>query len=99
MKALEYFLSAYFNEDWALEAKSSREVARAFARNEPRDQIARVLEDLKEIRGSSLTEETAQQLLESLGSYFRPESEGYSAVAWLRKLEEWLSEGLKALPA
>jgi hypothetical protein len=89
-QSLREFLSAYFHEDWALDAQSPSDVVVQFFRDQKSVAdlipIARALREL--IDGNADDEALSTRLFREFGSYFDPRGVGESTRSWLAGLAD-----------
>lgn len=81
----EYFFDAYFHQDWRDDYGSSLEAVEDFAKAEPRESKAQLVQSLTELSNKS---DLPQDTINKLGGNFKPESEGMSVNEWISKVLE-----------
>lgn len=89
-EAVKGFFSAYFHEDWCLDADDSTQVVAAYLRERPDrvalGSIARGIQLLVERHVPD--EELEKVLFREFGCYYLPSADGRSARAWLQQVGE-----------
>jgi hypothetical protein len=81
----EYFFDAYFHQDWRDDYGSSLKAVEDFAKAEPRESKAQLVQALTELSNKS---DLPQDTINKLGGNFKPESEGMSVNEWISKVLE-----------
>jgi hypothetical protein len=89
-ESLKEFLSAYFHEDWALDARSPRDVVAKFFHYERSVDVLRsIAEALRALIDSDADDSTlSERLFREFGGYFDPRGDGESTRGWLISLAE-----------
>jgi hypothetical protein len=84
-QSLKDFLSAYFHEDWALDAQSPRDAVVQFFRDQKSvEALLPIAQALHELIETDEDDETlSTRLFREFGSYFDPRGVGESTRAWL----------------
>lgn len=87
-QSLKEFLSAYFHQDWNLEAKSPGEVVAQFFRDQTSvDELRRIVRALRELIDTGEPDEIlSTRLFRDFCSFFDPRGVGESTRKWLISL-------------
>lgn len=90
-KNLVQFFSGYFHQDWVDEANSPNELINLFKDTEPKEFIDQVLHELGVLLEKNLsTEQLNKILLEELGCFYDPNSDGINTLDWLMSIRNML---------
>lgn len=90
---LTNFFSAYFHEDWQIEAESPDAVVRAYAKVATAGHLrALSVAILNYIELFETDERLEESLSSELGSYYLPSFDRHSAKVWLRHVASLLRE-------
>nr|WP_298128930.1 contact-dependent growth inhibition system immunity protein [uncultured Pseudoxanthomonas sp.] len=91
---LAEFLGAYFHQDWTSDADSSMEVAQIYLSEWPRQESNLAMREIACLLNDRSEEEIAR-IIEGMGCYFVPASEGYASTTdWLRSVEALMRQTL-----
>lgn len=87
MAQVRYLISAYFHEDWRLDATSPIDVVRQFAEREPSDSVAAVRRGLSDLLTSGRSEADLRRLvLDEWQSSYDPALEAGTVRGWLEEI-------------
>lgn len=90
---LAEFLATYFHQDWTSDADSSMEIAQIYLSEWPRQEVSLAMQEIALLLTES--EDEVVRIIDGMGCYFVPASEGYdSAAAWLRSVEALMRQTL-----
>jgi len=93
--AFEMFLSGYLHQDSDVEYRDVFEAAARFVTSESSALVSGVLDEVRQLLSTELTDSELQLLLESAGSYFRPKG---STRAWLQDIHDVMAESRRNAP-
>lgn len=92
---LAQLLGGYFHQDWADEFDSDETALQAIIDSETTDQIRAGVEELERLLADTRSEiELRDFLINEVGCYFDPESQGISYEQWLKKVRGIFAEQL-----
>lgn len=86
--ALYQFFGGYVHQDWPEEFGTIEEAVRAYLINEPDDIKQKTQSELSQLIRKIETGESDETILEQLGCYYDPYSDGMTILGWLRLLKE-----------
>lgn len=93
LDALGQLLGCYFHQDWPDEFESDAVALRAIVEAEPKEQISRGVSEIDEILANPPSESDLREILvDKVGCYFDPSSQGLSYGQWLRHVRDVLSK-------
>ncbi len=82
--ALEYFLKAYLNQDWPLDAATVWDVVREFRRAERPDRLQQLGDDIDAVLAQDLDEAALRELLvATLGGWYEASGDHMTYRTWL----------------
>ena len=88
-EALGQILGCYFHQDWPDEFESEESVLRAIIESETIEQIRAGVVEIDMLLAAHLPENELREILVNMiGCYFNPESQGISHEQWLKKVRE-----------
>ncbi|MEZ7179435.1 contact-dependent growth inhibition system immunity protein [Pseudomonas mosselii] len=91
---LSHLLGCYFHQDWPEEYSDSAEALRNMLVDEPREMHVAGVREIDEVLSFNLSEKALEQLVvQEIGCFFAPDSEGLDYAGWLRKVREVLADG------
>ncbi|MNT69531.1 hypothetical protein D3C72_2078570 [compost metagenome] len=84
-EALSQLLGCYFHQDWPDEFEDDAAGIQAIIDFEPKSQIEKAAHEIDFILSSNLSEEELRALLvNAVGCYYEPNSQGINYQQWLR---------------
>ena len=84
---LRHLVTAYFHEDWRLDAASVVDVVRQYVAREPAENVAAVRHELSQLPASGSSEADLRRLvLDQWQSSYDPVLAGGTARAWLEEI-------------
>lgn len=87
--ALGQLLGSYFHQDWPDEFGSDFEALQAIVEFETADQLRDGVKEIDLLLNESYSEvELRDILINEIGCYFEPESQGISYVNWLTRVRD-----------
>jgi|SRR6516165_10711112 hypothetical protein len=89
---LRHLLGSYLHQDFGDEFPTAMNAVRAFAGGEPPDSVRSAADDIDLLLTDERFRSSPGSVLFELGCYYDPESEGMSAVEWLRQVQHTLRE-------
>ncbi|WP_375055093.1 contact-dependent growth inhibition system immunity protein [Zobellella sp. DQSA1] len=90
---LGQILGCYFYQDWPDEFDSDVSVLQAIVESETVDQIRAGVEEIDILLAAHLSEsELRDILINKVGCYFDPESQGITCEQWLKRVREVFSQ-------
>ena len=94
--SLKNFMSAYFHEDWMLDAKSTHEVVSRFVRDQETSGLKDVVHALRGMLTRGDDDATlSKRLFSEFGAYFDPRGSGESTSGWLDSLANQIESAIK----
>lgn len=95
LEALGQILGCYFHQDWPDEFDSDETALQAIIDSETTDQIRAGVEEIEQLLADTRSEiELRDFLINEVGCYFDPESQGISYEQWLKKVRGIFAEQL-----
>jgi len=89
LDALGQLLGCYFHQDWPAEFESDAVALQAIVEAEPREQISSGVREIDELLADPLSESALREILvDKVGCYFDPSSQGLSYEQWLRHVRD-----------
>lgn len=93
--ALAQFCSAYFHQDWDLEASDALLIIRNYLKDETISQVQQTIEEIEQLLSLNLEPEPLKNFLEfDLNCYYNPTSYGISHSDWLLWGQISLKQGI-----
>lgn len=93
VEALGQILGCYFHQDWPDEFDGDVTALQAIIDTEPREQIQAVATEIEMLLAAALSEDQLKEILvNKVGCYFDPKSQGATYEQWLRKVHEKFSQ-------
>ena len=93
--ALAQFCSAYFHQDWDLEAPDPLLIIRNYLQEETISQVQQTIAEIEKLLSFNLEPETLKMFLESdLKCYYNPTAYGISHSDWLLWVQISLKQGI-----
>ena len=87
--ALHQLLGSYFHQDWLDEFADESEALQKIIESEPREQLMAGTKEIDLLLASALSEDGLKAILvDDLGCYFDPVSDGMSCEIWLKQVRE-----------
>lgn len=84
IETINYFLSAYLNQDWPYEAKNPDEVIKNFKTSEVSQKIEDLRAEISYLLASN--EVLNQNFINKNGGYYLPEVDGLSVREWFERI-------------
>lgn len=92
VEALGQLLGCYFHQDWPDEFDGDESALQAIIATESREQIQAGIIEIEMLLALGLSEDQLKEILvNKVGCYFDPESQGATYAQWLRKVREKLA--------
>lgn len=88
---LSHFFGAYFHEDWNLDHASANDVIELFLSECNREDVARIVQEITQLEGSSPTEEVLRESIFSLGSYYDVTADNVTFKEWIGRVRKRFS--------
>ncbi|MFC5743176.1 contact-dependent growth inhibition system immunity protein [Dyella tabacisoli] len=89
LDALGQLLGCYFHQDWPDEFESDAVALRAIVESEPREQISSGVREIDGLLADPPSESALREILvDKVGCYFDPSSQGLSCEQWLRHVRD-----------
>jgi hypothetical protein len=87
--SLKQLLGCYFHQDWPEEFDNSRQAVQAILEGEPHKQILQGIEEIDMLLSEARSESDWREIIiNQIGCYFEPESEGVTYSEWLTQLKK-----------
>lgn len=94
--SLQKFMSAYFHEDWMLDAQSPRDVVSQFVCDQQPAELRAVVQALRGLLHGGEDDATlSRRLFREFGAYFDPLTAGESTSSWLKAIADQIELGLR----
>lgn len=94
LPVLSRLLGCYFHQDWPEEYSDSAEALRNMLVDEPREMHIAGVREIDEVLGFNFSEKALENLVvQEIGCFFAPDSEGLNYAGWLHKVREVLADG------
>jgi|GEM_PF-4512832 len=95
--SLKNFMSAYFHEDWTLDAQSTRDVVTQFVHDQQPAELSAIVQALHRLLDGGEDNPTlSRRLFREFGAYFDPLSVGESTSSWLKAIADQIELGLRS---
>lgn len=92
--SLAQLLGCYFHQDWPDEFDDDNAALDAMIKSESKEKIAEGVTEIDLLLGAGLNEdELRTTLIDRVGCYFEPASEGLNYTQWLRRVRNTLERG------
>lgn len=92
--SLTHLLGCYFHQDWPDEFNDDNAALNAMIKSEPKERIAEGVTEIDLLLGAGLNEDELRAILiDQVGCYFDPASEGLNYTQWLCRLRNTLQRG------
>lgn len=92
LNALGQLLGCYFHQDWPDEYESDQAALLAIVREEPKEQVMAGLKEIDQLLAVPRSEIDFRMIMvDKVGCYFDPASQGMTYGDWLRKVREVFS--------
>jgi CdiI immunity protein len=96
LEALKLLLGCYFHQDWPDEFSDEVAALEAVIRSEPEDQLAAGVDEITNLLVAQISENDLRAILiDQVGCYFDPSSEGISYVQWLERVRGRFAKAMK----
>jgi hypothetical protein len=90
---LSQLLGSYFHQDWSDEFGSDGEALQAIVQAEPREQVEIGVEEIDQLLAEHKSEEELRVIMvDEIGCYFEPESQGIGYMDWLARVRGYFAE-------
>ena len=87
LHALKQLLGCYFHQDWPDESGDDASALQAILQSEPKERVDAGIAELDGLLTAALTEqELRTTLIDQVGCYFEPSSEGLTYKQWLDRV-------------
>ncbi|NER38274.1 MAG: hypothetical protein F6J93_30685 [Oscillatoria sp. SIO1A7] len=95
---LAQFCSAYFHQDWDLEAPDSLGIIRNYIKEESNERVQQVIKEIEQLLCLYLETEQIKKILEDeLKCYYNPTAYGISHSDWLLWVQISLKQGVSTI--
>ena len=89
---LTQFFSAYFHQDWPLEADTPSDVVNNYRNSEPPESIEAALQELSQLLEIPIASADLKTfILDELGCYYDPKSDNQTVREWLESVQKSLT--------
>lgn len=86
-------LGCYFHQDWTDEFEDDTQVLQAISQAEPPEQVQASIREINRLIAEHRSEgELRVILIDDIGCYFEPDSQGITYVDWLLRVREAFSK-------
>ena len=94
LDTLSQLLGCYFHQDWPEEFDSDTSALRAIIDSEPKEQVSAAVQEIDELLDASLPANMLKTILiDKIGCYFDPRTQGITDEQWLKRVRETFAKG------